>query len=729
MKQRQDKLLSILKESKGWIKGKDLAAALGVTPRTIRNDMDALKTLLPDGALESSNQYGYRVHPELLGSDPAPNSSNVPHTPQERRNFILKLLVSEKSVNVSTLPSLLYVSPYTIDADLRAIRSGLEESGNLLLVSKGNRCRLDGSEVDKRHLYKELLSQEVEENFMNLDHINDLYPEFDLIEIINVLEDCLNRYDCSLRQKELLSQEVEENFMNLDHINDLYPEFDLIEIINVLEDCLNRYDCSLRQTSLPMLYMHVGIALQRLLHFHPVSQSEPLPDLSEQKEYLAAQLFYQKMSRRYHLQVPGAEVEQLAFLLMGRSYQAYLDDDVVIGHQRYKLSFLITQIFEEIRKDLNVDLEPDQELMAGLEMHIRNLVRRVNEHVMTSNVYLEEIRWKFPLIFDMGVSAAHSLYKETGMLLDSLVRRVNEHVMTSNVYLEEIRWKFPLIFDMGVSAAHSLYKETGMLLDSHEIGFLALHFGTAYTLKQKDSRYQAVALFPHDYPMGKLVIDKIRRQFSERMEITACLNAFEEKKIRYLKPDLILSTLPVSHHLPIPTVSVSVFYSAEDESAIFQSLNALDRQKGRKLFISRIQQLIRPEFFYTDLEADTPEQAIESICHDLHEAGFVPKEYLDSVLEREGFAPTSFNSGFALPHALNVDAIHSNITFAFLKKPVQWGSFSVDLIVMLSIREEDRDLISVLFDWWIQTVSDVARYESLKCCRNYSQFMQAILEE
>lgn len=635
MKQRQDKLLSILKESKGWIKGKDLAAALGVTPRTIRNDMDALKTLLPDGALESSNQYGYRVHPELLGSDPAPNSSNVPHTPQERRNFILKLLVSEKSVNVSTLPSLLYVSPYTIDADLRAIRSGLEESGNLLLVSKGNRCRLDGSEVDKRHLYKELLSQEVEENFMNLDHINDLYPEFDLIEIINVLEDCLNRYDCSLRQ-----------------------------------------------TSLPMLYMHVGIALQRLLHFHPVSQSEPLPDLSEQKEYLAAQLFYQKMSRRYHLQVPGAEVEQLAFLLMGRSYQAYLDDDVVIGHQRYKLSFLITQIFEEIRKDLNVDLEPDQELMAGLEMHIRNLVRRVNEHVMTSNVYLEEIRWKFPLIFDMGVSAAHSLYKETGMLLDS-----------------------------------------------HEIGFLALHFGTAYTLKQKDSRYQAVALFPHDYPMGKLVIDKIRRQFSERMEITACLNAFEEKKIRYLKPDLILSTLPVSHHLPIPTVSVSVFYSAEDESAIFQSLNALDRQKGRKLFISRIQQLIRPEFFYTDLEADTPEQAIESICHDLHEAGFVPKEYLDSVLEREGFAPTSFNSGFALPHALNVDAIHSNITFAFLKKPVQWGSFSVDLIVMLSIREEDRDLISVLFDWWIQTVSDVARYESLKRCRNYSQFMQAILEE
>ncbi len=116
--------------------------------------------------------------------------------------------------------------------------------------------------------------------------------------------------------------------MNLDRINDLYPEFDLSDIVSVLEECLDQYGCTLRETGLPMLYMHMGIALQRLLHFHPVSSAEEDSKLHERDEYRAADLFYQKMSRRYQLQVPAAEVEQLALLLMGRSYQAYAEDSV-----------------------------------------------------------------------------------------------------------------------------------------------------------------------------------------------------------------------------------------------------------------------------------------------------------------------------------------------------------------------------------------------------------------
>lgn len=635
MKQRQDKLLSILKESKGWIKGKDLAAMLKVTPRTIRNDMEALKTLLPEGAIESSNQYGYRINSGRLGSATLGTNSDVPQTPEERRDYLLKLLVSEKSVNAARLPSLLYVSAYTIEGDLRAIRSRLEEGGSLHLKHEGSRIWLDGDEIEKRRLYKELLSTEVEENFMNLDRINELYPEFDLGDVISVLSECLEQYGCSLRE-----------------------------------------------TGLPMLYMHIGIALQRLLHFHPVSSSEEDSQLHERDEYKAADLFYQKMSRRYQMQVPAGETEQLALLLMGRSYQAYAEDSVDILGKRYRISWLISQLLEEIRSDLGIDLEEDTDLIAGLEMHIR-----------------------------------------------SLARRISENVSANNVYLEEIRWKFPLIFDMGVSAAHSLRKETGMNLDSNEIGFLALHFGTAYMLNHQDGRYKALVLFPHDYAMGRLVVDKISRQFSERMEIAACLNAFEEKKIRYYKPDLILSTLPVSHELPVPTVPISVFYSPEDESTIFQTLNELDRLKGRRLFISRIQQLIRPEFFYGNLEAENREEAIEKMCLNLKNAGYIPDGYKDSVLERESFAPTSFGNGFSLPHALNVDALHSCISIAFLKEPVMWGNYPVDFVLLLSIREDDRDLLSVFFDWWIKVVADSRRYQSLKCHRNYDDFMKVILED
>lgn len=634
MNARQEKIIELLRESGGWMKGKDIALVMGVSTRTIRNDVETINASLTGAAIESSFQLGYH-----LKTQEAPVSrakSVIPQTPEERRSFILKQLLRHRDININDLPEKVCVSLFTIESDLRVIRQWLADSSDLHLESGRNRIRLVGDEAAKRRLYKFLLSQEVEENFLNMDTLNELYPDFDLTEIRDLLAECEKRHG--------------------------------IEI---------------RETAQSMVLMHVGIALTRVLNFNPMERVEALKDLQQTPQYLAAREFWDKIARRFQVTAPEPEISQLALLFMGKgSGNYYKADTIPVNGKDISLEDLTTAMLEEVRKLYGVDLTTDSKLQEGLSLHLR------------------------------------------GLLL-----RLRDRTQVDNVYLEELRWRFPLIYDMGVTASRKLHEILGIQLDPNEIGFLALHLGAAYTIHRKPSKYRAVVVFPSDQALATVVIEKIRRQFQDRMDVVAVLDAYEKKRVEDLNPDLILTTLPLDHGLNVPTVQLSVFYSQENESQIFQQLNRLDKNRQKDIFQHRIRELIKPEYFLETLDASDSEDVIRKMCQPLVKAGCIPPEYADAALEREGYAPTSFAAGFALPHALNVTIRESAISVAHLDHPLQWGDHSVDFVLLLAIREEDRELLGIFFDWWIQIISDPLRFGLLKEKNGYAAFVQAILEE
>lgn len=56
MNARQEKIIELLRESGGWMKGKDIALVMGVSTRTIRNDVETINASLTGAAIESSFQ-------------------------------------------------------------------------------------------------------------------------------------------------------------------------------------------------------------------------------------------------------------------------------------------------------------------------------------------------------------------------------------------------------------------------------------------------------------------------------------------------------------------------------------------------------------------------------------------------------------------------------------------------------------------------------------------------
>lgn len=634
MNKRQERIIKLLDDSKSWITGKELSRLMDVSDRTIRSDMDSINRHYGKSLIESSVKNGYRINSEVMASLPIEVTPLIPQTPQERCTFMIQELLKKKEINLLDLQDQVYISGYTIDNDLKKIRKQLEPYEGLKIVRSKNYIRLHGNEESKRKLYKDLLEQETRGNFLNLNGLASLFSDFDLMYIKQVLEEVLSSYDYRVRD-----------------------------------------------TAFPMLLMHVGVSIERMIHHNYVNQ-----DINQQvKNSLEYQIFHDffcQLTKTIRIEYIEEEVCMLALLLMGRRSKDYTRDEVELHGHWYRVSELIDRMLESIHDEFGIDFQEDQDLRNGLGMHVRSLLERKRKAV-----YIE------------------------------------------NVYLKEVKRRYPLVFELGIQAGRALSDQIGSEIGENEIGFLALHLGSAYEKSRSYNKYKVLMIFPDDMALSEFCARKVETGFSERMEIIDCVSMFEQKQVEKLSPDLILTTLPLKHNLDILTVQISPLIDHEDESHIFQALNQLDKQKGKKQFENLILDLIKPDYFYPDLQIDSPQHMIHHMCTAMAKDHYIDQSFENSVMERENISSTSFSYGFALPHALNMEAKKSCISVAILKTPMNWGEYSVRLVILLAIRDVDRKLLRVFFDWLSSVVSDSVKMSRLLQAKSREEFLERILED
>ena len=267
-----------------------------------------------------------------------------------------------------------------------------------------------------------------------------------------------------------------------------------------------------------------------------------------------------------------------------------------------------------------------------------------------------------------------------------------------------------------------------IIISENEISFIALHLGSAYERANLRRKYRCLLICPHNQTVKDLCIQKIVNRFQDRMEIVDCMSYFEESLIREKNLDLILTTQPVAHALDIETTEISMFFAHTDEAAVFQTLNRLDQIRYRNNFQFFILNLIREEFFTANMAVEEPEKIISDMCDKLYARGYVKENFKEGVLKRERLSPTSFFHGFAIPHNMShQETIHSAISTAILKQPVQWGSYEVRFVLLLAITEENRNFLKIFFDWLDDIVSNPEKFARLLEVQDYQSFVNTLL--
>ena len=634
---RQEQLLAILSERRDWMTSRQLAGLLQVSDRTIRSDVEAINKHTDPPPIESNVRQGYRLCGDArpaLASGAKTREADIPQTPGARCAYMIqKLLFEVKELNLTMLQSQIYVSGYSIDNDLKRIRKMLEPYGGLKLVRNKECISLKGDEASKRRFYRDLLVAEVQENFLNLNTLAHLYRSFNLIEVKDIF-------------------------------------------VDVLEE----YDYSIHESMFPMLILHAGTSIERMNCANYINMEEGMQGLEETIEYQISKTFFNRISKRLHITVRNGEVGMFALVIMGRRASNYTSDFVNYNGKWLNTRKLVTEALEKVYALFGVDFRQDADLMAGLKMHFHGLIERVKNQVRMEDVFVEEIKRKYPLVFEMGIYVLEFLEQKLGR---------------------------------PVSDVESCY--------------IALHLGAASERMNFVRKYRAIMILPHNQSFSDMCVKKISGMFRERMEVVKVFGYFEEDEVSALDPDLLLSTFPLEHGLNVETVSINLFVDSETESKILQAINRLDKKGFRLEFTSQIGNLIRKEHYYTQVDMNQPEKIIRMLCAGLEREGIVESEFTEVVLKREQMSPTSFVNTFAIPHAFGAFASNSTIAVAQLKNPVKWGAFEVRMVMLFAINEGDARMIKIFFDWVSNVVNHPEELVKLVSPCSYEEFIDRIM--
>ncbi|NLU11576.1 MAG: transcription antiterminator [Tepidanaerobacter acetatoxydans] len=641
---RQKLILEILYKENRWLKGGEIAVKLGITARTVRNDIQQLNSEfnIEPTLIASSKRKGYivanREKAEDILEHLKSSQNNLPIYPDERVNFILKKLLFEKTeINIFDLADELTVSDCTIENDLIKVKKIIAESSqNLNLKRNSDNISLEGSEDSKRNLLSQLLFKEAGNNFLNISKYDTYFEDLNM----SVIQDIV------------LSSIKKHNFV----INE-------IGLLN--------------------LVIHIAITIKRIKSNHFIEDSPCPESFLKTNEYKLAVEIGQGILEKFGIRLPEQEILYIGYMILGKrilkskcSSFHYLEN--VIESKYIKIT---QKLIESIYDNFGINFLGDEDLLIGLSMHIK--------------------------------------------AMDS---RIQSSIILRNPILDELKHRYPFIFELAVFLSNEFYKFTNIQMNENEIGFFALHLGAAFErFNQKTASKKKVALICTEN-LRDILRSKIMAEFGNKLEIADVLSIIEYDKAKNMELDFIISTADLQGHFNIPVIFISPFLDNKDVQEINKQLNFFEIAMNVRGVISRIDQAIVEELFFPDLAIEDSFEVMKFLADKLYEKGYVPETYFDSVVERESLSSTSFGNMVAIPHALIMNAYQTTITVGILKKPIEWGDYKVQLVFMFAINESDVKNLQNLYKYLMQILDDPHAVSRLIKARKFDEFKQIILD-
>lgn len=376
---RKKKILTEFLRNDEPITGKYLSKIVGVSSRTIRDDIKLLNKELKTREIEitSAPRIGYTINPRgknvlTVLSEYIENArKGIAVLPEDRLFYIIKrLLQTNEFITQENLANELYVSKSTIDGDIDKVEKWLTKN-NLTMIKKPS-CgiKIQGNEFQVRY--------SISDYFMNSCDTS-------------CIEDILN--------------------VNIDKIKEI--------ILNVQEVIALK----LSDIALNNLIIHIAIAITRIKEGMEITfPTTEVKNLKSKAEYKMAEKIIMNLEKEFKINIPEGEKAYITIHLLGIKVLTDEELDVhevetAIGSE---LLQVIYQIVFEIKKIYKIDFSSDEKLIHGLALHLKPALNRLKYNMNLRNPLLKEIKEKYPHAFEMGVVASKVLEKNVGL-------RINEN--------------------------------------------------------------------------------------------------------------------------------------------------------------------------------------------------------------------------------------------------------------------------------------------------------------
>ena len=582
-----------------YITASQLGEMVLLNEKTVRRYIKNLNIFLVSygATIESKHGYGFRliVNDEKRFSMIFQKKYRLnfifekrPETVEDRCEYILACLMkSNEFVNINDLLDYLCISDYTLQSDIKHIKSILE-AYQLKVVTKNNeKIKIYGSEFNKR-----------------LFIVN--YP---------------NRY------------------LNIELADDLINKQDISSIVLQV---LDEYNISMSEISINNIILHLYTAIIRIKNGNSLKFEETDYENFANNNNLSqtvSKKICTLLSNKYNVEFDKDEQISVAIHFFGhRVTEKYGigNLNVVISQEIYDL---VTEILQFIYITMKVDLRKNLSLLMNLAVHMLSLEVRLKYHIRLKNPLLLDIKKNYAFGYTLAAQAA--------------------------IYIE------------------NAYNQKH---DEDEIGYLALIFAISTREKEENTKNNILIVCATGKASAELLSFQYREVFEKYLDKIFICNVNDLPKQKFNNIDYILTTTDINIAVPVPILRVKLFLTDEDEKLL--------RNKFKHRHKNEITKYFKKELFVENLKADNKNEAIIKLCDLIQNKIELPDNFVQSVLRREEFGATDFGHIVALAHPYGVVTSSTFASVAVLDKPIFWGNHNIQIIILISLSENDINLES-----------------------------------
>ncbi|MDI9519511.1 MAG: PTS sugar transporter subunit IIA, partial [Bacillota bacterium] len=359
---RMKKLINILYENEGIISGDFLGSNLGVTSRTIRNDIKQINEMskLIGCQVDSIVGRGYILNIfDIELFEESLESTKKEFTFLEKRlddelNLIIKNTLSITKNTFQQIIDLLHISDSTFNKDLILLKSKIKNSEVTISKDKNNIVVFEGNETDIRG------------------------------EIVYILYNNLNL----------------DTLENNQNIIDIFGITKIQNIKNSLEKFIKETNYQLSDELFSLLLLHIAVGLHR-----PSVEYEPYKDARSKEVYKMIKNSLKSIDYIYKSNLTqDAWFYTNMFLTINNFYNKNIDNKIYSYLERKTI-----KILEQIQEETNIQFLYDSILINGLVLHLNGLIERKKFNIIFNNQNLNSIKHTYPLAYEIAIIYAKEI--------------------------------------------------------------------------------------------------------------------------------------------------------------------------------------------------------------------------------------------------------------------------------------------------------------------------------
>ena len=441
------------------------------------------------------------------------------------------------------------------------------------------------------------------------------------------------------------------------------------DIKNTVSDILKQHDYLISDTIFNNLVVHLYVTLLRIKNGHEIDHINQFFDDSE--EMKISQDIVDALSAHYKVSFNDDECQYIsAHLLCKRSF--------------------------------------DMDYSENISPEIGDLVIDMLERI--DNKYGTEFRRDFKLCMILSLHCV------------SLVNRIKYGFDQKNPLLDEIKTRFIYEFEMATEGCKAINEKYGCELSEDEIGYFALDIRTVIEKRYGNEKKNVLLVCSTGRGSAELMKIQFEKYFVQYVKKLDVCSSREAEEYDLNSFDYIFTTVPLFVKTNTPIFLISYFLGEKD----IVEINGLFRDKeSDKKLLSYIPRTL----FMGVCDFKCKEEALEKMVEHIRKYKNIPNDFLESILDREKEANTSFGNKVAFPHPKELLTSETFLTVAILKKPIDWGKTEVQLIMLASIENKKGKNLQPFYKMLSTIINRQANVDALIKEPTYEKLYELIFDE